>query len=141
MRLIHRKGFALVYWVVAFLATVLAIIAGARSGAGAAPEFSDGSGTSVGSQILFGLGGAVLGGLLVAAIFAGVWIGLWALDRRANPEFDDRDDYDTLDDLDDDFDEAERDAQDESDDEFAEGDRNFVDEHDLDGDGRSAVRR
>ena len=92
MRLIHRKGFAVVYWVVAFPATVLAIIAGARSGAGAAPEFSDGSGTSVGSQILFGLGGAVLGGLLVAAIFAGVWIGLWALDRRANPEFDDRGD-------------------------------------------------
>lgn len=139
MRLIHRKGFAVIYWVIGFAATIFALVNGAKAGAGAAPEFSDGSGTSVGSQILFGIGGAVLAGLAVAALFAGIWIALWAADRRANPTVDDRDDYDSLDDLDDDFDEAER-----ANDEESSGDEErggFVDEHDLDGDGRTVLRR
>lgn len=140
MRLIHRKAFAVVYWVIGFAATVLAIVFGAKAAAGQAPEFSDGSGTSVGSQMLFGLGGAVLAGLGVAALFAGIWMALWAADRRANPAADDRDDYDSLDDLDDDFDDAERrnggaDRRGRLD----EGHDEFVD--DLDGDGHAIARR
>lgn len=142
MRLIHRKAFAVVYWLVGFAATVLAIVFGAKAGAGAAPEFGDGSGTSVGSQILFGLGGAILAGLAVAALFSGVWMALWAADRRSNPAVDDRDDYDSLDDLDDDFDEAERrDGEAYRGRGVEDGHPGFVDEHDLDGDGRTIARR
>lgn len=108
MRLVHNRGFAALYWVVAFAATVFGAIVGAKWANADAPEFGDGSGASASSHLLFGIGGVMLGALVVLAIFAGGWIALWAVDRRTHPEVDDRDDYDTLDDLDDDFDEAER---------------------------------
>lgn len=108
VRLVHNKAFALGYWILAFVAIVGGVIVGGKISNGSAPEFGDDSGTSVGSHVLFSLGGAVIGALAVAALFAGVWMALWAADRRAHPEVDDREDFDSLDDLDDDFDEAER---------------------------------
>lgn len=109
MRLVHNRVFAALYWVVAFAATIFGAIVGAKRANEDAPEFGDGSGASASSHLLFGIGGVMLGALVVLAIFAGVWMALWAADRRSHPEVDDRDDYDTLADLDDDFDEAERD--------------------------------
>ena len=98
----HQRAFALIFWVVAFLAGVAGLVFGAKAGYASAPEFSEGSGAGAGSQLLTAVVGAALGAAVVWALFAGVWMALWALDRRANPHDDDYE-YDTLDDLDDDF--------------------------------------
>lgn len=111
MRLVHQRGFALIFWVVAFLAGVAGLVFGAKVGYASAPEFSEGSGAGAGSQLLTALVGAALGAAVVWALFAGVWMALWALDRRAHPNDDDYE-YDTLDDLDDDFESEDGDSYD-----------------------------
>lgn len=108
MRLVQNKLFGIAYWVVAFVATIFAAVSAGKASSGAAPEFGESKRTGVGSQFLFGAGGGLLAGLAVAALFAVVWMALWAADRRRHPDEESRDDFDTLDDLDDDFDAAER---------------------------------
>lgn len=108
MRLVQNKFFGVVYWAIAFVSTIVAAVSAARASSGAAPEFGESERTGVGAQFLFGAGGALLAGAAVAALFAVIWMALWAADRRRHPDEESRDDYDTLDDLDDDFDAAER---------------------------------
>ena len=103
MRLMQRRGFALVYWVLAFAASIAGLIYGAKAGSNSAPSFSDGSGASAGSHLLSGLLGALLGAAAVWALFAAVWIVLWWADRRAHPEVDTTE-YHSIDDFDDESD-------------------------------------
>lgn len=100
MGIIHRRGFAVAYWVVAFLAMVGGLIIGGKAGHGGAPSFGDDAGASGASSLLFAIGGGLLGALAALAVFAGLWLGLWALERRNNPMSDDEE-YASLDDLED----------------------------------------
>lgn len=106
MRLIHSRAFAAAYWVVAFLVAVAGLIFGAHVGLNNAPEFSDGSGVSAGSQLLSAVLGGVLGVAVVAALFAAGWISMWAVDRRVNPVVE-ADAYDDFEDFSDEGDEHE----------------------------------
>lgn len=100
MRFMHSRAFVVLFWVLAFCVGVAGLIFGAKAGNNAAPAFSDGSGVSAGSHLLTAILGGILGALIVWAFFAALWIGLWALDRRANPYVDDEE-YDSFDDLED----------------------------------------
>lgn len=108
MRLLHNKLFAIVYWLVAFVATVFAAVLSAGPARDTAPEFGDEPGAGAGSEIIFALGGALLGAGATIAVFAGIWLGAWAYERRSAPAADDGE-YGTFDDFDDEYDEGERD--------------------------------
>ena len=96
MRLLHHKGFVLFYWVLAFAAAVAGLILGGTAGVHATLGFADDSGVSAGGKLITTGLGALLGAAVAIALFAAVWMALWALDRRANPQVDD-DDYDSID--------------------------------------------
>lgn len=124
MSLIHRRLFAVAYWLVALVATVVAAVAGGKAGGSSAPAFDGGKDASAGSQILFAVGSAVLGGLVVLAAFAGIWLLLWMLERRANPDRHGADDDIEYDDA---FDEVDDDGT-----PTAHGSFRFFDEAQLD---------
>lgn len=102
MRLLNRRPVAIAYWFVAAVLSVFAGVAAANAGVGFAPETTDelGEPTTNGAQILYGLVGFALGMLGAIAVFAGVWLLLWALERRSRPQADEWDERDA-DDFDD----------------------------------------
>ncbi len=83
---LQSRLFAPVFWVVGFVATVLAGVLGAMWGQGQAPVFTDDDGNEVAassaSHLLYGVFGGVLFALAVLAAFALVWLLLWARRRR-----------------------------------------------------------
>lgn len=100
MVLVRNKAFGFLFWLVAFVAVVAGAVAGGKIGNGGAPEFGDGSGASASSHLIFAIGGAFFCGGGVLAIFAGAWMAMWALDRRAHPRLVDVTNGSSLDDFD-----------------------------------------
>ncbi|CAG7574178.1 hypothetical protein FB554_2346 [Barrientosiimonas humi] len=103
MRLLNRRPVAIAYWFVAAVLSVFAGVAAANAAVGFAPETTDelGEPTTNGAQILYGLVGFALGMLGAIAVFAGVWLALWALERRSHPQVEEWDESDDEDDFDD----------------------------------------
>ncbi len=83
---LQSRLFAPAFWVVGFVATVLAGVLGAMWGQGQAPVFTDDDGNEVAassaSHLLYGIFGGVLFALAVLAAFSLVWLLLWARRRR-----------------------------------------------------------
>lgn len=96
MHLLRNRPLAIAYWVAALVLSVLAGVGGGAVAQGWAPQFSDegaGAPATSGAQLLYGVVGGLLAGLAVLALFAGVWLLLWARERRhQEPDWDDADD-------------------------------------------------
>ena len=122
--LLHKRWFVATYWVVAVLLIAVGGALGAAWGDSEAPTFNNTEKGSVPangvSHLLYQVFGGVLLALVVAAVFAGVWLLLWMRTRRAHRVLDGdeyaEDDADTMsvDDVEHMFDDAEdEDADDE----------------------------
>lgn len=75
---------AIAYWLLAFVLAVLGGVVGSRVGSDWAPEFSDDGADAAtsGTRLLMGVLGFVVGAMAVTALFAGVWLVAWVLERR-----------------------------------------------------------
>ncbi|WP_265448054.1 hypothetical protein [Flexivirga meconopsidis] len=99
--LVHKRLFAATYWIVAVVLVAFAGALGASWGNDQAPTFTDESSGSVPangvSHLLYQVFGGVLAALAVLAVFAAIWLLLWARARKAAPaEPDDYEDEDTM---------------------------------------------
>jgi hypothetical protein len=83
MQLLRRRPVAITYWLAAFVISIWAgvLISGWASDS-AISEGPDGEATTNGAQIVYGIVGFALGMLGIIAIFAAVWLVLWAKERR-----------------------------------------------------------
>ena len=131
--LLHKRWFVATYWVVAVLLIGVGGALGAKWGDSQAPTFNNEKKGSVPangvSHLLYQLFGGVLLALVVAAVFAGVWLLLWVRTRRAEQAFagDEYDDEDadtmSVDDVEHMFDE-DADDEDADDDAFSDPSEN-----------------
>lgn len=99
--LLHKRWFVAVYWVVALVLIAVGGGLGAKWGDSQAPTFDNKEKGSVPangvSHMLYQAFGGILLALIVAAVFAGVWLLLWVRSRRTEPEYvDEVDDEDTM---------------------------------------------
>lgn len=86
MHILRRRPVAIVYWLLAFVVSVLGGVGGAMIGRDAAPQFTDkgaGAPATSGGQLLLGVLGFLLGFAVVLALFSGVWLLAWIRERRA----------------------------------------------------------
>lgn len=120
--LLHKRWFVATYWVVAVVLIAFGGALGAKWGDSQAPTFNNKEKGSVPangvSHLLYQLFGGVLLALVVAAVFAGVWLLLWVRTRRAEQalagdEYDDEPDTMSVDDVEHMFDEDDEDSLDE----------------------------
>lgn len=83
MHLLRRRPIAIAYWLAAFVLSIwVAVLVSGWASDSAMSEGPDGEKTTNGAQIIYGLVGFALGMLGVIAIFAAVWLVLWAGERR-----------------------------------------------------------
>ncbi len=102
--LLHKRWFVATYWVVAVLLIAVGGALGDKWGDSQAPTFDNEKKGSVPangvSHLLYQLFGGVLLALVVAALFAGVWLLLWVRTRHAEQALAgdayDEDDADTM---------------------------------------------
>ncbi|MBB2894540.1 hypothetical protein [Flexivirga oryzae] len=100
--LLHKRWFVAAYWVVAVVLIGVGGALGAAWGDSQAPTFNNEDKGSVPangvSHLLYQVFGGILLALVVAAVFAGLWLLLWARARRTEAEYDDPDvdDEDTM---------------------------------------------
>lgn len=99
--LLHKRWFVAVYWLAALVLIAVGGGLGATWGDSQAPTFNNKEKGSVPangvSHMLYQVFGGVLLALIVAAVFAGVWLLLWVRSRRAEPEAEpDEDEFDTM---------------------------------------------
>ncbi|WP_188839091.1 hypothetical protein [Flexivirga endophytica] len=96
--LLHKRWFVAVYWIVAVVLIAVGGGLGAKWGDSEAPTFNNKEKGSVPangvSHMLYQVFGGVLLALVVAAVFAGVWLLLWVRSRRVEPPYDDSEDDD-----------------------------------------------
>jgi len=101
--LLHKRWFVAVYWIAAVVLIGVGGALGAAWGDSQAPTFNNEDKGSVPangvSHLLYQVFGGVLLALVVAAVFAGVWLLLWMRARRSDGWYDDsglEDDEDTM---------------------------------------------
>ncbi|KNX37945.1 hypothetical protein [Luteipulveratus halotolerans] len=102
MQHLWRRPVAILYWVVAFVLSVLAGVGGAVLGRSWAPELGtveEGAAATSGARFLFGVIGFCIGAAALAAVFAGVWMLAWARHRRTTEQVPEHDAEDDLADL------------------------------------------
>ena len=102
MQHLWRRPVAILYWVAAFVVSVLAGVGGAALGRSWAPELGtveEGAAATSGARFLFGVIGFCLGAAALAAVFAGVWMLAWARQRRTTEPVEVQDPDDDLADL------------------------------------------
>lgn len=93
MFVLRRRPVAIAYWLAAFVISIwVGVLLSGWASDSALSEGPDGQATTNGAQIVYGFVGFVLGLLGVIAIFAGIWLVLWAKERRGQePEYQDDD--------------------------------------------------
>ena len=99
--LLHKRWFVAAYWVVAVVLIAVGGALGAKWGDAQAPTFTNKEKGSVPangvSHLLYQVFGGVLVALIVAAVFAGVWLLLWVRTRRIEGGYGEADlDDDTM---------------------------------------------
>lgn len=106
--LLHKRWFVAAYWVVAVLLIAVGGALGSKWGDSQAPTFNNEKKGSVPangvSHLLYQVFGGVLLALVVAAVFAGVWLLLWVRTRHAEralagDDYDDEPDTMSVDDV------------------------------------------
>ncbi|RNI22255.1 hypothetical protein [Flexivirga caeni] len=92
---LHKRWFVATYWIVALVLIGVGGALGARWGDSQAPTFDNQEKGSVPangvSHLLYQVFGGILLALVVAALFAGVWLLLWIRTRRAERGYDEGD--------------------------------------------------
>ncbi|WP_018154994.1 hypothetical protein [Demetria terragena] len=99
MHLLRRRPVAIAYWLAAFFLSVwVGVLVSGWASDSAQTTGPDGEPTANGVQVVYGLVGFILGLLGVVAVFAAIWMVLWARERRRQDPEDDWDDSE-MDDL------------------------------------------